>query len=92
MTVEGIQIRSKGMRPYPIPDVNSSIVVIASAMSRNSVPISRLSPIDDEVQSWNSDEYEAGYQARQEGATGLIYSNPELARRLGRCRHGPALC
>jgi hypothetical protein len=26
------------------------------------VQISRFSPIDDEVQSWNSDEYEAGYQ------------------------------
>ena len=36
---------------------------------RSSVQISRFSPIDDEVQSWNSDEYEAGYQARQEGAT-----------------------
>jgi hypothetical protein len=35
------------------------------------VQISRFSPIDidDDVQSWNSDEYEAGYQARQEGAT-----------------------
>ncbi len=36
---------------------------------RSSVQISRFSPIDDDVQSWNSDEYEAGYQARQEGAT-----------------------
>jgi hypothetical protein len=33
------------------------------------VQISRFSPVDDEVQSWHSDEYEAGYQARQEGAT-----------------------
>ena len=36
---------------------------------RSSGQISRFSPIDDEVQPWNSDEYEAGYQARQEGAT-----------------------
>ena len=36
---------------------------------RSSVQTTRFSPIDDEVQSWNSDEYEAGYQARQEGAT-----------------------
>jgi hypothetical protein len=38
---------------------------------RSRVQISRFSPIDidDDVQSWNSDEYEAGYQARQEGAT-----------------------
>jgi hypothetical protein len=34
------------------------------------VQIRRFLPIDDDdVQSWNSDEYEAGYQARQEGAT-----------------------
>ena len=36
---------------------------------RSSVQISRFSPIDDDVQYWSSDEYEAGYQARQEGAT-----------------------
>ena len=36
---------------------------------RSSVQISCFSPIDDEVKSWNSDEYEARYQARQEGAT-----------------------
>ena len=28
--------------------------------------IPRFSPIDDDVQVWNEDEYEAGYQARQE--------------------------
>ena len=29
-------------------------------------------PIDDDVQSWNSDEYGTGYQARQEGATASL--------------------
>ena len=30
--------------------------------------IGRFSPIDDDEPCWNSDEYEAGYQARQGGA------------------------
>jgi hypothetical protein len=34
---------------------------------RSSVHILLFSPLDDDGQSWNSDEYEAGYQARQEG-------------------------
>ena len=34
--------------------------------------IPRFSPIDDDVQAWNEDEYEAGYQARQEGAPSSI--------------------
>ena len=34
--------------------------------------IPRFSPIDDDSQAWNEDEYEAGYQARQEGAPSSI--------------------
>jgi hypothetical protein len=34
--------------------------------------IPRFSPIDDDVQSWKEDEYEAGYQARLEGAPSSI--------------------
>jgi hypothetical protein len=34
--------------------------------------IPRFSPIDDDVQSWKEDEYEAGYQARQVGAPSSI--------------------
>ena len=34
--------------------------------------IPRFSPIDDDAQVLNEDEYEAGYQARQEGAPSSI--------------------
>ena len=34
--------------------------------------IPRFSPIDDDVQSWKEEEYEAGYQARLEGAPSSI--------------------
>src|SRR5713226_907624 len=46
-----------------------------------SVP--RFSPIDDDVQAWNEDEYEVGYQARQDDAPSSIFSNPELKCWLG---------
>src|SRR5260370_26704117 len=39
---------------------------------RYDMNIPRLSPIDDDVQVLNEDEYEAKYQARQEGAPSLI--------------------